>query len=94
MLGEITSLLSHQVYKKGYSATDRWSFLKPEIPTFLEDGRVIKAKRLITSLMDMPELIQKENRANFVSAIKEEIEIEKSLDEPDLYVIRELSKLL
>lgn len=93
-LGTIASLLSHQVYKKGLQPQEMFPYLQHGIPDFLEDERVSKARNLVGSTMQMPDSVRKSALINIHTKIREEIQIEQELEYPDLYVVRELSKLL
>ncbi|EDM66141.1 hypothetical protein PE36_00050 [Moritella sp. PE36] len=90
----IASLLTHQVYKKGQPATELFPYLQPGVPDFLEDERVSKARKILNSTINMPDKLRESNLKTFITAIKEEIQIEGDLDDPDYYVIRQLKKLI
>lgn len=92
-LGQIASMISHQVYKKGMSPSEMFPYLKHGVPDFLEDERVAKARNLITGTMNAPEHIRKRQLETIRNAIREEIDLIKSGDY-DPYVVRELTKLV
>jgi hypothetical protein len=93
-LGLIASMMSHQVYKKGKSATELFPYLQSGVPDFLEDERVAKARALIKNTTTAPEQIRTKQLETITNAIRDEIEIERSSDSPDLYVIRQLTNMI
>lgn len=93
-LGAIASMLSHKVYKKGKSASELFTYLQDGVPSFMEDERVFKARSLIRSAGDAPAHIREQQLKTIKTAIAEELEIENNSDDPDLYVIRQLTKLI
>lgn len=93
-LGTIASLLSHQVYKKGLQPHEMFPYLQNGVPDFLEDERVFKARQLVNQTIMMPDKVRVKALENIRQKIREEIDIEQANEFPDLYVVRELNKLL
>ena len=97
--GLIATLLYNQgASKKSQTKTvsDLFPYLSNETPEFLEDERVIKAKRIFKAI-----LLQKSNSDLFESSmgefnkkVREEIAILKAERVPDIYAIRELQKII
>ncbi|MGS5466794.1 hypothetical protein ACVD1N_06100 [Vibrio parahaemolyticus] len=99
-LGTIASLLSHQVFKKGYEPHELFPYLK-SVPDWIEDPRVQTARAGKRSTHELamigaPQDLRAKRLEYINQLIREEIEIEeaKSPEERDRAAIRELTKLL
>lgn len=93
-----TLLYNNNITKKkdAKSVEDLFPYLSDKTPEWVEDERVLKAKNLLKSICchAIDPDIYKSSFNEIKEKIIEEVEIEKSKDKPDRYVIDELQKLV
>jgi len=92
-----TLLYNNNITKKSdsKSVSDLFPYLSNDIPEYLEDERIIKAKALMKSIRC--HTITKTYQKSYDSvskAIREEIQIEKKKNKPDIYVISKLEDII
>lgn len=96
-------LIATMMYNKGCSKKSQtktlyelFPYLDTETPDWLEDEKVIKAKRILKAISlqkDCPDLY-KASMDEFKEKIQEEIDILSQSDNPDNYTIGRLTKLI
>jgi len=98
-LGLIAQLLHNQNIDRKHrhhakTASEIFPYLKNEIPEHLEDERVLKVRKILSSFSNAPEEVRAANLNSVMNKVREEVEIEKAKEYPDHYVIDRLSKII
>lgn len=98
--GLIATLLYNQGAAKKSdvkSVGDLFPYLSGEVPEWCEDARVAQAKNLLNSIKchsNMGSDTYASNAKFICGKIKEEIQMERKLSNPDIYVIDQLEQLI